>query len=392
MTSVGALRRLILVAATAALCACHGGGGGGGASGPIAIRDVQSPTGGRRAALAECLGFTLAANEPGVTFAEDVVVSLGPLEVPVQRVNASELRAGAEANDHRCFWLPPFGEPGAWDLTVSSAAGTWTVPKAFRIDAPEITDVGLVAKDRVWAEGRFEQPWDADVYRATFTDAYHVYDHIDFFARGGAEILPELQFWEEEYPDAYVARGGHTVIFPQSGTHYVIARDTRGLADGGSDYALGFVGDELGSTDGADERCDGAPEIRARGYHVDYDDLDDHFDPRGADGCADTIYGSSIDAPGADAVWTVRVPAGNELRVATYDDHIDNVVYLLEADACEPRPTRCVAAAGRFGGGNTDVLIHRNDTEEEQTFFLVHDSATVPDEEVGSFLINVQLF
>jgi len=134
-------------------------------------------------------------------------------------------------------------------------------------------------------------------------------------------------------------------------------------------------------------------------YYANYDTLTDNFNPDMAEGCRDSIYKNGIRSPGNDGVWRVTVPAGKTLRVTTYDDKIDNVTFLLPVPAmlsgtsgCPRRINTCVAAAGRFGGGNTDAMIYKNITTADQEFFLIHDSATVMTASVGSFLMNVEVF
>ena len=171
-------------------------------------------------------------------------------------------------------------------------------------------------------------------------------------------------------------------------------RDAFGAGGDDATYDLGFAGDELGSVDPAD-RCAGAPTLGARAIHAEYDDLKDDFDPEGS--CTDSIYGSPLVGRGADAVWRVEVPAGAELRVSSYDDHLDGVLWIMDpADGC-PRTPTCLAAAGRFGGGNTDTLSWTNAGGDPREVLLVHDAVREPEleegeDEVGSFLLDVEIF
>src|SRR6185503_20248013 len=108
-------------------------------------------------------------------------------------------------------------------------------------------DIGAVAKDRVWSSGAFEKRWDVDVYRATFSDAYHVYDHVDFLPRGEPGLVPAMELWNEGFPGGYLGRGGIGLIFPQSGEQLVVVRDASGGGGDGALYDLAFTGEELGT-------------------------------------------------------------------------------------------------------------------------------------------------
>lgn len=376
-----------------------------GVAGPLSLVEIHSEDGTARTSLGECIGFTVVASEP-ITFADDVQVSLGPLDVvPVTRLDATHLRVGAEETGLTCVYLPLFAEAGAWALTITSRGETHVMESALIVDPLVPYDIGHVAKERVWSGDVLDAPganvleraYDVDVYAADFSTAYHVYDHADFFGTGeGRGYVPVLELWSEQHPESYLGRGGLSVIFPQGGRQLVVVRDAEGAGAPELTYEVGFVGDELGSTANADDCLGNIPRITPRGYHVNYDDLKDDFDPQGGDGCRDSIYGGPVRGPGNDAVWRVVIPAHKELRVSTYDDHIDNVTYLLPLPAagvaCPRVPPSCIAASGRFGGGNTDTLVHRNDTDEDVELLLVHDSATVMSEEVGTFLINVGIF
>lgn len=380
---------LVAVAAVLAFPAC--GGGSGGPSGPVTIRDVWSPDGSRTISAGECLGFTLATD---FALEEGATVEVGSLVAPVIAIDANHLRvASEEETGGDCFFLPLFAEPGSWPLTLTSGGATYVIEDAITVAPIDAVDAGLVAKDRVWMSGELERPWDVDVYLATFSDEYHVYDDADFFATGIA-IVPGLELWSARFPDAYLGRGGVGLVFPQSGPQYVVVRDVEGKGAPGATYDLGLVGDELGSRTPSDD-CDDAPLLTPRAYHVDYDSLEDDFDPDGS--CVDSIYGSPIIGRGKDAVWRVRVPAGAELRVSSYDDHLDAVLWIMDpADGCPREPT-CIAAAGRFGGGNTDTLVWRNESSAERELLLVHDAVREPDleegeDDVGSFLIDLEIF
>lgn len=393
------MRRSLLVCLAATIASCSGGGGGGGGGarprGPIAVTDLWTPDGSPRIAAAECLGFTIAANEEGVVFAPDATATLGAIEVPLSFVDATHLRAGAEETGRDCFFLPVFpGTSGALALTVNSAGASWTLDSAITLDPVDAVDVGLVEKEPVWKEDAFERTWDVDVFRATFTDAYHVYDDVDFFPLANPDLVPEMQLWSDEYPDSFLGKGGVGLVFPQSGTQLVVVRDTKGFGGDGGAYAIAFSADELGGVTPSDD-CDDVPLLGARAIHANYDELDDDFDPEGS--CVDSIYGTPIESPGKDAVWRVKVPAGAELRVSSYDDHLDSVLWIMDADGGCPRRPTCLAAAGRFGGGNTDTLAWENTGAGEREVLLVHDAVREPvleegEDEVGSFLVDVGIF
>jgi hypothetical protein len=367
------------------------------------VTEILSPGGDRKIAAAECLGFTIAANEEDVVFAGDATVTLGCMQVPVELVDETHLRAGSEETGGACFFLPVFpAELGDLALTVTSAGQSWQLDDAFEILPVEAFDVGLVAKDRVWSRdvvsddgaNVFEHAWDVDVYRVTFSDEYHVYDDVDFFPLDDPGLVPELQLWSDRFPDAYLGRGGVGLVFPQSGEQLVVVRDANGRGGTNGAYELGFVGDELGSVDPADS-CQGAPFIGSRAIHADYDELQDDFDPDGS--CTDSIYGTPIVGRGRDAVWRVAVPAHAELRVSSYDDHVNAVLWIMDPAGGCPRKPVCLAAAGRFGGGNTDTLVWVNSGAAEREMLLVHDAEREPEleegeDEIGSFLLDVEIF
>jgi hypothetical protein len=379
--------------------ACAGCAGGGG-SGPLAVTALTTPDGLPRISLGSCVGFTIVGN--GVVFAPDATVTLGPMDaVPVRFVDETHLRVGSDETGGTCVWTPIFADPGAWTLTVTSAGASNALDGAIFAEPPVIHDAGAVDHSHVWSDAlgngdganELERPYDVDLYRVAFSESYHVYDHVDFFSTGtNGTLVPQMEIWDPAEPAADLGRGGESVVFPKGGEMIVAVRDVSGAGGPGARYDLAFTGDELGTGPDAD-KCDGnVPVIGDRAYHVDYDPLHDDLDPDG--NCKDSIYGDPIHAPGNDAVWYVVVPAGQQLRVATYDDHIDNVVYLLPAGAgCQRRPPLCLAAAGHFGGGNTDTLVWRNTTGVDQELLLVHDSAKkMAGHDVGSFLVDVELF
>lgn len=369
-------------------------------SGPVYLESLFTPDDSPRVAGGQCIGFTLVGNT--ATFGEDLTVDLGPLNLPVTILDATHARVGETATGGVCTWLPIFLDEdavGTHSPTVTTMGTTYVLDETpITVDLVDAIEVGRVADERVWTTGSFEKPYDTDVYLANIDDIVRRYADMDFFPTGSVPLVPEMQFWQKSHPDVMIARGGVGLIFPQGGFNYILVRDVNGTGGPGADYDLGFIGDVLGDRRPADD-CAGAPYITARAYHVDYDSLSDDFRPT----CADSIYGNPIRGFGKDGVWKVKVPPHTELRVSTYDDHIDNVVFLLPVgDGCPHAPTTCAAAAGHFGGGSTDTLSHVNDTDVEQEYYLVHDGANVYDydpehpevenPQVGAFLIDVELF
>ena len=186
--------------------------------GPLSLTEIHSADGTARTSLGECVGFTLVATDEGITFSEDVQVSLGPLDaVHVTRLDETHVRIGAEETGLACVFLPLFAEAGVWPLTVTSGGETHVLEGALVVDPLVAYEIGPVAKERVWsgdvvgeAAGAnvLERPYDVDVYRVDFTTAYHVYDHADFFGTGeGHGYVPGMEIWSERFPDAYLGRG-----------------------------------------------------------------------------------------------------------------------------------------------------------------------------------------
>ena len=367
-------------------------------SGPVYLESLYTPDDSPRVAGGQCIGFTLVGNT--ATFGEDLTVDVGPWNLPVTVLDANHARVGEPATGGVCTWLPIFlTTSGTYAPTVTTMGETYVLDETpITVDKVDAIEVGLVMDVRVWEVGAFEKPFDTDVYRVNIDDTVRRYADMDFFPTGSVPIVPEMQFWQTSHPVEVGARGGVGLIFPQGGYNYLLVRDVNGVGGPGADYNLAFIGDVLGGAHPADD-CAGAPYITPRAYHVDYDSLTDDFHPT----CADSIYGNPIRGNGKDGVWKVAVPAHTELRVSSYDDHIDNVVFLLPIDGgCPHTPSTCTAAAGRFGGGATDTLVYDNDTDAAQEFYLVHDGANVYDydpqhpevvnPQVGAFLIDVELF
>ena len=372
--------------------------------GPVYLDELSTPDGTARISAGACLGFTLVANEEGLTFGPETKVTVGPLGVMEKvMLDGTRLRVGDASNGHVCRWTPIFGESGTWDVTVEQDGFTHVIEDAIKVDPTRILDVGIVSADaQVWSLDRvldgganaFEVPYDIDVYRVNFwsMSTSTVYTHSQFFPTGPAVVVPVMEFRESAHPEILTARGGHGLIFPKRGTNYIVVKDAYGDGGPGATYDVSFsvsVGNGLG----ANQSCATAPLVSAGTHKIDYDSLTNKFNPEEHVGCRDSIYLNGIDAPGGDAVWRVRVPAGKQLRVSTYDDHIDNVTYLLPVDSgCPARPTNCVRASGRFGGGNTDALIYDNVSGMDEEFLLVHDSAVVRTDGVGQFLMDVKMF
>lgn len=378
--------------------------------GPIYLDDLSTIDGSTTFTLGKCLGFTLIANDEGILFSTETVVTVGPLgEQDTLLLDGARLRVGSQRNGYRCTWTEPFGTPGPWDVVVRDGERAWTIAHALEARPTRIIEIGRVTGERVWsgeATGEpganvFEVPYDADVYLADFwlpDETAHLFAHFDFFPTGTAALLPTMEFREPSHPGILTARGGLGLVFPKRGMNYLVVRDEYGLGGPGATYDVSFVS-QVASAAPWSERCRDAATITARTWYLNYDRLSPDFDPAGAPGCRDSVYGTPIHAPGNDAVWRIRVPSHTQLRVATYDDHIDNTTYLLPvsvlgsgSNGCPARPTNCAAAAGRFGGGNTDTLVYDNPSDADRELFLVHDSATVMTNDVGSFLMDIQLF
>ena len=374
----------------------------------LTLTNIHTVDGMPKSTLGKCIGFTVLGNDTlGVSFAPGTTVAMGPFtHMPVIFQDSTHLRVGDTDKGGKCFYTPFLAiDPGVYDVVVTSGTKSWTLAGGFEMGAPEFFDFGDLAKTRLWSADKFtdaganvfEISYDVDIYKTNLTDVVRLYMHADFFNTGAAAILPETFLWNDRYKNSFLGRGGFAEIFPQPGIDYVVVRDSTGLGSPTSTYEVSVVGDELATTHPSDN-CHGAPEITPNGYHVDYDVLTNNFDPDG--GCSDSIYGNPVRSPGNDAAWTVTVPAGKELRVSGYDDHIDNVMYLLpmtdyvvtDSSGCPVRPTHCVAAASHYGGGNTDAIVYDNKSGVDEHFFLIHDSATVMTNNVGSFLMNVELF
>ncbi len=380
---------------------------------PIFLVDIASDDGTNVSTTGECLGFTIKTTE--YEWAPDAKVTLGPLgTVPVLFRNQREIRVGDAATGYRCFWTAPFGPIGTWDLTITSGGTTWTVEDAITMNPLKIFDLGLIDGTRTWSmsvldepdANVFERPYDVDVYQVNVLPALdptsHVFSHTEFFATGGVEILPVMEFWDPGHTAAYLGRGGNTVIFPKREISYVIVKDTLGAGEPGATYELASVRKQSRGTTPSDD-CYDVPVLRpetneAMSYYTSYTAVNDDFDPNFA--CPDSTYGTGFKAPGNDGVWRITIPAGKTLRVSTYDDKIDPVTYMIPVptvvegtSGCPRRINNCVAAAGRFGGGNTDTMIYRNLTGADEEYFLIFDSVTLmTNEDSNTFLLNVEVY
>lgn len=373
-------------------------------AGPIYLKDLSTPGGVTEISTGKCLGFTLVANDPAISWSPETTVSIGPFEnVETMLMDGNNLRIGAASNAYSCFYTPLFGEAGIWDVVIETGAERHVLEGAIKVLPTKFLDVGRVnvTDPTQWSMDRvtdpqanvFEVPYDIDVYKVDFYQpgSSHTFAHTQFFPTGAVAILPVMEFRESAHPLELTARGGYGLVFPKRGVNYIVVKDTLGQGGPGATYELAFATQTTAGADSSDV-CLGAPLLTPRTYYADYDSLTNDFDPDG--GCRDSVYNLPLRTPGNDAVWRVKVPAGKQLRVATYDDHIDNAVYLLPIGAgeCPSRPTNCVAAASRYGGGNTDTLLYRNTSAAEEEFFLVHDSATVMTNGVGSFFFDIQIY
>ena len=377
--------------------------------GPIVITDLNTPGGLPAVSTGKCLGFTLVATEPDLYFSSATKVNVGPnLAVETLLLDGTHLRVGADATSHECFYTPLFGATGVWAVTVDIGGTVYDVA-SINVLPTKLLDVGRVEQDYVWSldtvddpeANVFETPYDVDVYRAEFyeIDEHHSFAHTEFFPTGATALLPGMEFRESSHPQMITSKGGYGLVFPKRGTNYVVVKDQLGQGGPGANYELQFITNTMPATAPSNEMCSTAPLITARTYYTSYDVLENDFDPQGNNGCRDSVYNTPINAPGNDAVWRVKVPAGKQLRVSSYDDHINNTTYLLPistltvgTNGCPTKPTNCVAAAGKFGGGNTDTMIYENGTDLEEEFFLIHDSATIMTAGVGSFMFDVEIW
>lgn len=431
---IAALAGAAAVATLAAACGSNGNTGGGGgrgdvpeivapfdfsslpdptptpdaALGPVYLADLTTADGNPVISTGKCLGFTLTANEEGLYFTMDTTVDVGPFaNVKTLLLDGTHLRVGTNETSNMCFYTPLFGTAGSWDVKVHDTDRTITLEDAITVHPTKLLDVGRVETDYRWSldmltdpeANAFEVPYDVDVYRVDFYHGTtsHAFARTEFFPTGPAALLPVMEFREPSHPQILTARGGLGLVFPKRGVNYVVVKDVLGQGGPGATYELALA-TQVATGAPTSDMCSTAPLITARTYYTSYDALTPDFDPEGNGGCLDSAYGNAIDAPGNDGVWRVKVPAGKQLRVSTYDDHIDNVTYLLPAtmsvgtNGCPTKPTTCVSASGRFGGGNTDTLVYENVSAVEEEFFLIHDSATVMTSGVGSFLFDVELF
>lgn len=393
-------------------------------TGPLWLDELATDGGTNVTSAGECLGFTLRTDDehPLTPTTTLTLGALGTLESKfVKFINEHEIRVGEAATNFECMWTKPFGPTGTWDLTIDTGAATWTIEDAITMMPVKSFDLGTIMDVRKWTltmvdepdANVFERPYDVDVYRIYIADAIdptsHVFSHTEFFSTGAPAVLPVMQFWDPDHSASFLGYGGNAVIFPMRYENYIVVRDEFGMGGPGATYELATIRKQGRETTPSDNCYDVptlTPAAENRAYYAQYQRsspewrLKDDFDPASNDGCADTTYGLGIRAPGGDAVWKVTVPAGKSLRVTTYDDKINPVTYLVPipsmltgTSGCPRRPTNCVAAAGRYGGGNTDTMIYKNLGAADEEFFLIHDSATVTTNfESNSFLMNVELY
>ncbi len=371
-------------------------------AGPVYL-DAFFPNGTNQVHLGKCLGFTVVGN--GVTFGADASVTVGSLgPVPFTRLDATHLRVGSPKTAGTCVYTPIFGDAGMQDVTVSSGPNTWTVAEGIELDPPQVYSFGMVGpstrfgRDVVTDAGAntFETPYDVDIYTIATTEITRVYPHMDFFDLSTAgNVVPQLEFWNSKFPNDFLGRGALTTIFPQNSTaafpDYFVVRDIKGQGGLGADYDVGVSADQLGWTaDGSG--CSGARPINPGAYHIDDALLTDAFNPANSFGCRDSIFGTPINAPGPDAAFTVTIPAGKSFRAAAYDNHWSQAIYLLpKSYSCNPQPEDCLAAAGFFGGGNTNQLRFTNESAVDEDFLLVFDTTAVSGTSDGAFLVNVEI-
>ena len=381
-------------------------------TGPIFLAEVTTVDGTSTITAGKCLGFSVVAKEEEpITFSPSATVEvegLGAIDTSFR--NAKKLRVGDKTKNYTCKWTEPFGPTGSFDVIIKDGTVEQRIEDAITILPPQILHVGIVEQGpKVWSfdlldtpgANEFELPYDVDIYQANFWEASdsHVFANMQFYPTGPAALRPIMEFREETHPELLTARGGFGLIFPKRGENFVVVRDELGLGGPGATYDISFELHRAGSSAPQNSSCLDAPLLDPKTHYVRYDGLGNDMDPQGSATCIDSIYKNPINATGEDGVWRIKVPAGKELRVATYDDKIDNVVLLLPLSAmttstsgCPSRPTNCAAAAGRYGGGNTDTLIYENTTAAEQEFFLIHDAAKPPlIEEENSFLMDIRI-
>jgi hypothetical protein len=372
-------------------------------SGPVYLEKFHTPSGLAQMPLGKCLGFTVVAN--GVTFpSTGMSVNLGPMgSVPFTWMDPTHLRVGAPETEGTCVYTPFWGlDPGLWDVTVKTADTEWDLPAAIEVDAPEMFHVTDVRDSRVYSSDKlsgvlgantFDQPYDVDIYKVDFIDPTpwaRVYPHLDYFDKGTG-IVPSIQFWNDKDALAPENEGAFADIFPMNGTNYLVVRDVSGQGGPGKNYDLGMERDQLKWTADA-SGCANAQPIAPGSYHIDDAHLTNAFDPQGNGYCLDSVFGDPIVAPGPDAVFTITVPAGKELRAESYDNHWSQAIYLLpRASGCDPMPMDCTAAAGHFGGGNINTVRYMNDTGADQDFYLVFDTTAISTTSDGAFLVSVEL-
>jgi hypothetical protein len=382
-------------------------------SGP-AYLDKLFPNGTRQVPLGKCLGFEVVGN--GVTFAADATVSVGALgKMPVTFLDETHLQVGAPETGNTCVFTPIFGvRPGPQDVVVTSSSNRWTISAG--IDLTPVQVYTVTSKDpkgwfypttpRVWTSDEFagatgvppgvntfETAWDVDVYKAHFDDTIRTYPHLDFFDLDAHGLVPQLEFWSPNWPNAPLGMGAFASIFPEPGDVYWVVKDANGRGGPGVKYDLSIIADELGDT-ATGSTCANAPEIAPGGYHIGDKTLVNNFNPDGT--LLDSWFGNPLYGPGPDAVWKVRVPAGQEMRFASYDNHWTNSLYLLPpTTACDSKASDAIEAAGFFGGGSNNVLVWDNDTTSDQMVYVVWDAFSLntsmtPDD--GAFLVNLELF
>ena len=365
-------------------------------SGPVYL-DSFFPNGTSTVPVGKCLGFTVVGN--GVTFAPDATVKVGTLgAVETTAIDATHLRVGSKETGGTCVWTPIFGAAGAQKVTIASGADAWTLTTSLSLAPAQVYETGLVGTAQTYTSALvssagsnvFETPYDVDIYKVDTEWLRRVYTHLDFFDESGLGLIPQLDFYTQRYSNAPLGSGAIAEIFPENGPVYFAVRDVQGKGGSGAHYDLGATADVLADPPhGNTTSCHGIHELQPGTYHADVANLWNAFDPQGAPGCKDSLFGDEIWAGGLDSAWTVTVPAGKTLRAAAYDNHYVMAVYLMPADSCTPHPTTCTAAASHWGGG-TNQIAWKNTTGSDQHFTLVFDTMGLNGKPDGAFLINLE--
>ncbi len=368
-------------------------------SGPVYLESFF-PNGTNTVPAGKCLGFTIVGN--GVTFAPDATVKVGTLGVlTAAAIDATHLRVGSPETKNTCDYTPIFfTKTGPQDVTITSGTQVWTLSSALQLTPTQVFETGIVGQTQVYTRdiltapgaNTFDTPYDVDIYKVDTVGILREYSHMDFFDRSGMSLVPRIEFWNQHWPNTFLGFGAITSIFPENGPNYFVVRDVEGKGGPGADYDLGASADVLADPGNDGTGCNGSHPILPGTYHVGDLHLWNGFDPQGAPGCSDQLFGTPIYASGLDATWTITVPAGKTLRAAAYDNHYSQAIYLLPKDfGCNPHPTTCTAAAGYFGGGSTNQIKYTNRSGADEDFYLVFDTTGVNGISDRAFFINIEM-